>query len=123
MLFYDAPSASYPDLTFAAQVDIAPTILDRLDLPIPASWDGQSLLAPSRKRFSYHQTYFVPNRFGVIYRDDRALFKFIATPQYGAEELYDLTTDHGEVRNLVTAQPALAALLRGKVRAYRDDGP
>ena len=123
MLFYDAPSASYPDLTFAAQVDIAPTILDRLDLPIPASWDGQSLLAPSRKRFTYHQTYFVPNRFGVIYRDDRALFKFIATPQYGAEELYDLTTDHGEVRNLVTAQPAFAALLRGKVRAYRDDGP
>jgi hypothetical protein len=123
MLFYDAPAASYPDLTFAAQVDVAPTILDSLDLPIPASWDGQSLLAPSRKRFTYHQTYFVPNRFGVIYRDDRALFKFIATPQYGTEELYDLTTDHGEVRNLVTAQPALAALLREKVRAYRVDGP
>ena len=52
-----------------------------------------------------------------------ALFKFIATPQYGTEELYDLTTDHGEVRNLVKEQPALAALLREKVRAYRDEGP
>ena len=123
MLFYDASSASYPDLTFAAQVDIAPTILDRLGLPIPDSWEGQSLLAPSRTRFTYHQTYFVPNRFGVVYRDDRALFKFIATPQYGTEELYDLTTDHGEVRNLVKEQPAVAALLREKVHAYRDEGP
>jgi arylsulfatase A-like enzyme len=121
MLFYDSPKASYPDLTFAAQVDIAPTILDRLDLPIPESWDGQSLLAPSRKRFTYHQTYFVPNRFAVLYREDRALFKFIATPQYGSEELYDLTTDHSETRNLVNDKPELATLLRDKVHAYRDE--
>jgi glucan phosphoethanolaminetransferase (alkaline phosphatase superfamily) len=123
MLFYDAPAASYPDLSFAAHVDIAPTILDRLGLPIPESWDGQSLLAPSRTRFTYHQTYFVPNRFGVLYRNDRALFKFIATPQYGTEELYDLTADRGEVRNLVVTKPTLAALLRDKVRMYRDEGP
>ena len=123
MLFYDAPSASYPDLTFATQVDIAPTILDRLGLPVPASWEGQSLLAPSRKRFTYHQTYFVPNRFAVLYRDDSALFKFLATPQYGTEELYDLTTDHGEVDNLVTRLPALAKLLRDKVHGYLDEGP
>lgn len=123
MLLYDAPSASYPDLTFAAQVDIAPTILDRLGLPIPESWEGQSLLAPPRTRFTYHQTYFVPNRFAVLYRDNGALFKFIATPQYGTEELYDLTTDHGEVSNLVTTHPAVAELLRDKVRAYRDETP
>jgi glucan phosphoethanolaminetransferase (alkaline phosphatase superfamily) len=123
MLFYDAPAESYPDLTFAAHVDIAPTILDRLGLPIPESWEGQSLLAPSRTRFTFHQTYFVPNRFGVLYRNDRALFKFIATPQYGTEELYDLTTDHREVRNLIVAEPALAAVLREKVREYRDEGP
>jgi hypothetical protein len=57
----------------------------------------------------------------VIYRNERALFKFIATPQYGTEELYDLTKDRGEVRNLVTEEPGLAALLREKVRAYRED--
>jgi hypothetical protein len=123
MLFYDAPAASYPDLTFAALVDVAPTILDRLELPIPESWEGESLLAPSHRRFTYHQTYFVPNRFGVLYRDDRALFKFIATPQYGREELYDLTIDRGEVRNLVSDRPALAALLREKVRIYRNEAP
>jgi len=123
MLFYDTPSATYPDLTFATQVDIAPTILDRLGLPVPESWEGQSLLTPSRRRFTYHQTYFVPNRFAVLYRDDGALYKFIATPQYGTEELYDLSSDRGEVNNLVTTMPAVAELLRDKVHAYLDEGP
>ena len=123
LLLYDTVPATYPDRSFAAQVDIAPTILDRLGLPIPASWEGQSLLAPARRRFTYHQTYFVPNRFAVLYRDDGALFKFILTPQYGKEELYDLRQDDGERRNLVGERPALAALLRDKLRAYRDDAP
>jgi hypothetical protein len=121
LLLYDTPaSAVYPDLSFATQVDIAPTIVDRLGLPVPASWQGQSLLAPTRTRFTYHQTYFVPNRFAVLYRQDRDLFKFISTPQYGKEELYDLTRDDGEVTNLVKERPALAALLRAKLDAYRE---
>jgi len=120
LLLYD-PDQSYPDLSFATQVDIAPTIVDRLGLPIPASWEGESLLSPTSKRFTYHQTYFVPNRFAVLYRDDKALFKFIATPQYGDEELYDLRKDSGESHNLATEQPALAGLLREKVRSYLSD--
>jgi membrane-anchored protein YejM (alkaline phosphatase superfamily) len=123
LLLYDVPAARYPDLSFAAQVDIAPTILDRLGLPIPESWEGESLLRPTRERFTYHQTYFAPNRFAVLYRHRNALYKFIATPEYGKEELYDLTRDRGEVRNLVSEEPALAALLRDKVRAYRAEEP
>ena len=122
LLVYDVPQARYPDLTFATQIDIAPTIVDRLGLPIPASWEGQTLLAPTAERFTYHQTYFLPNRFAVLHRNDRALFKFIATPQYGEEELYDLTRDRGEQRNLVEERPDVATLLRGKVRAYLEDG-
>jgi arylsulfatase A-like enzyme len=121
MLIYDAPAAKYADLSFATQVDIAPTILDRLGLPVPQSWEGQSLLAARPTRFTYHQTYFLPNRFAVIYRDGRELYKFIATPQYGNEELYDLRHDGSEANNLVDAEPRLAALLREKLRAYRDD--
>jgi glucan phosphoethanolaminetransferase (alkaline phosphatase superfamily) len=127
LLLYDTPAPTragrYKNLTFATQVDIAPTILDRLGLPIPASWQGQSLLAPTIKRFSLHQTYFIPNRFAVLYRSDAALFKFIATPQYGKEELYDLTHDRGEVNNLVTSQTAVVALLRDKLGAYLANDP
>lgn len=123
LLIFDEPSASYPDLTFAAQVDIAPTIVDRLGLPVPESWEGESLLAPSRTRVTYHQTYFFPNRFAALYRDDDALFKFIATPHYGNEELYDLGSDREERVNLVHDRPALAAMLREGVQEYRADGP
>jgi arylsulfatase A-like enzyme len=119
MLWYDAPAASYPDLSFATHVDIAPTILDRLGLPIPASWEGESLLAPTDDRFTHHQTYFFPNRFAVVHRNGKKLFKFIATPEYAKEELCDLRKDRGEVQNLVLDN-RLAALLRDKVRAYRD---
>jgi glucan phosphoethanolaminetransferase (alkaline phosphatase superfamily) len=123
MLWYDAPRATYPDLRFAAQIDIAPTILDRLGLPVPASWEGQSLLAPTHERLTHHQTYFFPNRFAVLYRSGDALFKFIATPEYNKEELYNLTTDRAEVRNVVDEEAALAARLREKVNAYRDGQP
>ena len=121
MLFYDVPAAKYADLSFATQVDIAPTILARLGLPIPQSWEGQSLLASRPVRFTYHQTYFLPNRFAVIYRDRRELYKFIATPDYGKEELYDLRHDSGEAHNLVDAEPQLATLLREKLRTYREE--
>jgi glucan phosphoethanolaminetransferase (alkaline phosphatase superfamily) len=120
LLVYDTRAAVYPDLSFAAQIDIAPTILDRLGLPIPASWEGESLLSPAPRRFTYHQTYFLPNRFAVVYRDGRHVYKFISTPDYGTEELYDLTHDAGEVENLVAQQPEIAGLLREKLRAYRE---
>lgn len=121
LLLYDTSRVAYPDLSFAAQVDIAPTILDRLGLPVPASWEGESLLAPSPRRFTYHQTYFLPNRFAVVYREGAQLYKFIATPQYGKEELYDLAHDPQEAHDLSAARPDLAALLRAKVRAYREE--
>jgi len=118
LLLYEAPAAAapaYPDLTFGVQVDVAPTILSRLGLPVPASWAGESLTSPSNRRFTHHQTYFVPNRFAVLYRDGDALFKFIATPQYGTEELFDLRKDPQEHHDLVREQPAAARLLRDRL--------
>jgi arylsulfatase A-like enzyme len=100
LLIYD-PDGRYPDLTFGAQVDIGPTILGRLGLPLPESWAGESLLQPSRYRFTHHQTYFLPNRFATIFREGDSLFKFIDTPQYGQSELYDLRADAHERHNLL----------------------
>lgn len=123
MLWHDTPDTTYPALPFAVQVDIAPTILDSLRLPVPASWDGRSLFKPVPTRFTYHQTYFLPNRFGVVYRQDGALFKFIATPGYGKEELYDLSADRAEAHNIAAERTELTAMLREKVREYRAEAP
>ena len=78
-------------------------------------------MVSSPERFTRHQTYFLPNRFAVLYRRDGRLFKFIATPQYGTEELYDLVNDRTETHNIAAAQPALVARLRDQVSAYRRD--
>jgi hypothetical protein len=58
----------------------------------------------------------MPNRFAALYRDGDSLFKFIATPQYGQEELYDLRNDSREQHDLVKEKPALAGRLRGALR-------
>jgi glucan phosphoethanolaminetransferase (alkaline phosphatase superfamily) len=121
LLLFDVPAARYPDLSFAAQVDIAPTILDRLGLPVPLSWEGRSLLSPSRERFTFHQTYFLPNRFAVVRREGSGLFKYIATPQYGQEELYDLVRDPAERVNLAGARPDLMMTFRKKLSGYREE--
>ena len=123
LLIYDEPGARYGNLAFASQVDIAPTILDRLGLPVPASWEGRSLVDAAARPFSVHQTYFRPNRFAVLRPVGSALYKFIATPAYGTEELYELAADPGETRSVLAEHPGLALELRERVRAYRADEP
>ena len=123
LLVYDEPGTRYGNLAFASHVDIAPTILDRLGLPVPASWEGRSLVGAEARPFSLHQTYFRPNRFAVLRPDGTSLFKFIATPAYGTEELYDLAVDPGETRSVLAEHPDLAVELRELVRAYRADEP
>lgn len=123
LLIYDEPGARYGNLAFASQVDIAPTILDRLGLPAPASWEGRSLVRAESRPFSLHQTYFRPNRFAVVHPQGASLFKFIATPAYGTEQLYDLVADPGETRSVLAEHPDLAVELRERVRAYRADEP
>lgn len=122
LLIADEPSAAYGNLRFATQVDIAPTILDRLGLPIPASWEGRSLMRADVKPYSVHQTYFLPNRFAVLVPRPGGVLKYIATPAYGKEELYDLAADPGERANVAAAHADLLPTLRARVAAYQGDG-
>lgn len=96
--------------------DVMPTILAELDLPAATTTRGQSLLSSD-----------VDDRaqFGVLYLDGHALesviqegWKLIVSGD-GAEELYDLTTDPGERRNLVEEAPDRAAALRELIQTQR----
>lgn len=112
ILIYDEPGVDYPGLDFATQVDIAPTVVDRLGLPIPATWRGHSLLRREEVRLSYHE---VRPGFpqGVIEARDGAVYKYIRWPRDGREELYELRSDPGEMRNFfTTAPPDLIKALR-----------
>lgn len=100
MLIYDDPAVEYRGLAFGTQVDVAPTIADRLGLPIPESWEGVSLLQPSKPRTTIHQTTLAMPCFAMIDHDTDRLLKYMHCAVGRREELYDLITDPSETRNL-----------------------
>lgn len=124
LLFYDNSDANYQNLQFAAQIDVAPTIFERLGLPIPSSWEGHSLMEPYKSGYSYHQTFetvyshqqsskIVPGRAAVVLTTDKEIFKYIYSEAEQKEEFYELTTDPGEKNNLISqADQALLSRMR-----------
>jgi glucan phosphoethanolaminetransferase (alkaline phosphatase superfamily) len=116
MLIYDDSPAQYANLKFATQIDVAPTILDRLGLIIPSSWEGTSLLKPTIKSFTIHQTSLRNPCYAVLYRTDASIYKYIRCTVGHTEELYELGSDPREQRNLIgAAEPSLVQLLRDRV--------
>ena len=95
-------------------VDVMPTILGLLGLPVPASLDGldvSSFIASGTNVSAsplYAETYYPRLQFNwselTSVRDGR--YKFIRAPR---PELYEYRSDSGESRNLVTEHPDIAA--------------
>jgi choline-sulfatase len=94
-------------------IDVAPTILDALHLPAPASFEGTSLmkLDETPAHPIYSESVYTRDQFG--WAALRALrigqFKFIDAPR---AELYDLKKDPGELSNVLRANAAEATTLR-----------
>ena len=115
LLIYDEGRADYENLQFATHVDIAPTIVSRLGLPVPSSWEGQSLLEPGVRPFSFHymDTPDVP-LYAVMQPIDAALYKYFV--RSSREELFELTTDPGERTDLMaSADPAIVRRFRNRL--------
>ena len=113
----------FPKARFAGQrvapraslVDLAPTLLESLQEPIPAAMQGQSLISligakPVRDRPSFAENEYTHRGFG--WSSLQALrtghFLFVRAPQ---PELYDQTTDPNEDRNLYEKNKLAAARL------------
>jgi hypothetical protein len=73
------------------------------------------LLSPDAERYSLHQTRTYPPTYAVVYRTDRATYKYLKHPAK-EEELYELVSDPGERHNLMsTADPAIIERMREKL--------
>lgn len=104
-------------------IDVAPTILDYLEIERPAQLEGESLWPLARGAAGDDDrgvvTATVRRRKHAIRVGDS---KYILDVR-GSEELYDLAADPGERRNLVEGEPARARELRERLRALVDVAP
>jgi arylsulfatase A-like enzyme len=105
-----------PDTLFLS-IDVAPTLLDLVGAPIPAEFEGQSLLRATRAAedpaFSLG-SYGSPDEktIGTQRAVLRGAWRYVYNTKDGAEELYDRSADPREANNVAAAHPEQLAELR-----------
>lgn len=105
-------------------VDVMPTALDLLGIPVPKVAQGQSLRpAVNGQRLdllAFGETWYPRYHYGwselMTVRDGR--YKFVLAPR---RELYDLQNDPGETRDLSSVNPARADALARALRQMLAD--
>ncbi|MCS6927590.1 MAG: sulfatase-like hydrolase/transferase, partial [Candidatus Binatia bacterium] len=118
-------------LQLVRQVDVLPTILDLVDLPVPSHIHGQSLKPALLFDTPLHLEAYLeaflrirsdPRDRRVGWRTEE--WKYIYAPRNPQlpEELYFLREDPHERCNLATQQPAIAAEYRRRIEALQQ-GP
>jgi arylsulfatase A-like enzyme len=79
-------------------VDIAPTIVDWLDLPIPESWEGKSLLRKTNRAYTFHQ---MGEDYAIINHKENAKYKYVYNSKTHQQELFELNSDLYEIKNII----------------------
>jgi choline-sulfatase len=100
----------------ASLLDVTPTILESVGLPITRAIQGRSLIAGKSSGRIYSESLYARNHFGCA--GLRALrsghFKYIEAPH---PELYDVSSDPGESRNLYGTERPRAMAMRQQLMA------
>jgi len=108
-------------------VDIAPTVLDMLEIKKPKEYQGESLYGVLRNKkerknkIAYTESYFPRFHFGWselkgFYLTDRGnLYKYIIAPK---EELYNLKNDPNEEINIIENEAGILKKYKGKFRTF-----
>lgn len=108
----------------AGQVDLLPTVLSLVDLPVPAWAEGESLVSAMLEKRSTVQPKFSMNldfdsRFQAPSKGTFAVvqdgWKFVRYLKTGEEVLYDLGVDPRETNDLSATHPELASKMRNLI--------
>ncbi len=97
-------------------IDLAPTILDLLQIPEPQNFQGRSLLPIVRQEEGAGDV-IIENEKKTAVVFDR--WKYICTKESGEEELYDLEADPGERVNLYTMENKIVTKSRSRLEAHQ----
>jgi glucan phosphoethanolaminetransferase (alkaline phosphatase superfamily) len=87
----------------ASQVDIAPTLLAELGMPLPRSWKGTPLQTSVSRDFLYFQELWEAGLYDV--RDARNFWKYWTNLKTGEEYAFNLGVDPGERLNAIDTVP------------------
>jgi glucan phosphoethanolaminetransferase (alkaline phosphatase superfamily) len=83
------------------QADIAPTILEQLNIPLPSHWDGSPMQA---KNLGDSMSVHMQNNFvAVVEQKKGRIYKFILDRKSNKRQFYDLIKDPKESQNLESA--------------------
>jgi lipoteichoic acid synthase len=102
----------YPDV--GGIIDLAPTILDLLDIPPPRLWQGRSLWSPTRTGRAYFASWLSDFRLG--YREGNR--KIIYHAGDNRFEVFDLLHDPVEATNLAAHEPATIVAAKERLAAW-----
>jgi arylsulfatase A-like enzyme/Tfp pilus assembly protein PilF len=105
-------------------VDIAPTILQALNIQPPASFQGESLMGMmAGKRGSVDLPVYAETYYPKVHFNWSPLFAFLSGPHKYVEaperELYELAADRSETNNLAASNSAVAGRLRTELLAVQ----
>jgi glucan phosphoethanolaminetransferase (alkaline phosphatase superfamily) len=115
------PQTRGPARAASSQVDIAPTLLTDLGLPIPATWIGQSLQAPGSRPFSFFEEHAFAGM--IDQRDPDHVWKYWIDRRSGVDHVFDLIADPHENLDLRAAVPSgLLTELRSQTRTATSAG-
>jgi glucan phosphoethanolaminetransferase (alkaline phosphatase superfamily) len=98
ILIYDSDKFQYKNTDFATSLDIAPTIVDRLGLPVPESWEGKSILNKTKRAYTFHQ---MGENYAIINYIGNAKYKYIYNSKTHQQELFELSGDPYETKNII----------------------
>jgi len=112
-------------------IDIMPTILDLLGLPVPEGITGQSLWPAMQAAGGDHRDAYIES-VGMVMPDKSDWlagirvankYKYIYAPYLPgfSPELYDLERDSQERHNIASSMPELAAELRRKIESLKSE--
>jgi arylsulfatase A-like enzyme len=104
-------------------IDIMPTILRLLGIPLVGGLQGDLLPLSAREKSAqnaaFGQTRAQMHRpEGQKYSIRKGGWKYILSPNAGVTELYDLTADPGELNNLVSVETELAQRLEAELSEW-----
>jgi len=103
-------------------IDLAPTLLSALHVPVPPEFAGVDLLAPTpsgvallRPVFLEYPSYDSSAQKGVLL----GKFKYLHDPWFHTEALYDVIADPQETKDLLALHPEIAARSRALLDEFR----